>query len=1033
MRCAEGRCSAARAECFVCGNKGHFARMCKLKQSNCYSRDRRVYELECHDNHSDDSADGSLFYVSTIEKDTDHCDEWFEVLYCDKGREKFKLDTGADVNVISFQTFLRFGFDKNVIKKENIRLKSYSGNTIPIRGFCYLSWCFKNILYNLYFAIADIKCQSLLGRKSCERLGLIKRIQSIKLDNYGDVFKGLGCLPGEHHIVVDRSVQPVVCASRKIPFGMRDVLSKELKKMEELHVIKKVDYPTKWVHPLVLAAKKNNGVRICLDPRELNRAVQRAHFQLPTLTEMAAKLHGAKFFSVLDANSGFWAIKLDRESADLCTFATPFGRYQFLRLPFGINSASEVFHGKMRQLLEDLEGVDNFVDDIIVWGSNKQEHDLRLKALLERARLINLKFNKDKCAVNYLSRFIPKYSEIALPLTSLLKKDNSWRWEQSEANAFIKLKQCITSAPVLALYDVRTPVVMSVDASRDALGAVLLQHGRPVEYASRTLTDAQRRYAQIEKELLAIVFACEKFHQYVYGKQKIIVESDHKPLESIFEKPLMSVPARLQCMMLRIQGYDLIVKYVPGRYMYIPDTLSRAPLPDLYSDEIHTKIVYQLKMVINNMPISNSKLTLIKKCTATDFELKALTDCINNGWPEYKRNVDCIVSKYWSMKDELFIVDGVIFRQNLVIIPQCLRKEMLKIIHEGHLGIDRCKRRARQVLYWPGISKDIEMFVKKCITCQESSNSHAKEPMLPINIPSLPWETVGSDIFEYRKKYFLVVVDYYSNFIEVCDMNNITSYTLIDCIKKIFSCHGIPKSFMTDNGPQYTSREFKNFVKEWGFDHITSSPNYPQSNGRSERAVQTVKGLFKKCYMDKTDFYISLLNLRNTPRDGLSSPAQLLMGRRLRCKLPVHPNVLKPQPVDPKEHVKMLQNQCTSKIYYDRNCKSLPALNVGDPVIICDNNNSRCRGTVIGRANTPRSYIIENKFGSRYRRNRRHLQQIVKPDPLLSKNEDHHDQNNLISEPDGDDSSPDEVERTSKERSIILTRSRAKKLKNVCN
>ncbi|CAK1553187.1 unnamed protein product [Leptosia nina] len=116
-------------------------------------------------------------------------------------------------------------------------------------------------------------------------------------------------------------------------------------------------------------------------------------------------------------------------------------------------------------------------------------------------------------------------------------------------------------------------------------------------------------------------------------------------------------------------------------------------------------------------------------------------------------------------------------------------------------------------------------------------------------------------------------------------------------------------------------------------------------------------------------------------------------------------------------------------MYYDRNCKSLPALNVGDPVIICDNNNSRCRGTVIGRANTPRSYIIENKFGSRYRRNRRHLKQIVKPDPLLSKNEDHHDQNNLISEPDGDDSSPDEVERTSKERSIILTRSRAKKLK----
>ncbi|XP_026326150.1 uncharacterized protein LOC113234842 [Hyposmocoma kahamanoa] len=482
------------------------------------------------------------------------------------------------------------------------------------------------------------------------------------------------CLPGKYHIVVDQSVPPVICASRKIPLSLKDRLLEELRKMEQLGVIRKVTHPTQWVHPLVIVAKKDGGIRVCLDPRELNVAVQRAHYQLPTLAELAARLHGAAYFSVLDANSGFWVVQLDDESADLCTFATPFGRYQFLRLPFGINCASEVFHGKMRQLLEDLDGVDNFIDDIIVWGKTRSEHDERLGMLLERARTINLKFNKAKCriglkevtylghifdangmrpddnkvraikempppndrkslerflgAVNYLSKFIPNYSQRAIPLTNLLKKENSWRWEHSEQKAFAELKEAVGGADVLALYDVAAPALLSVDASRDALGAVLLQGGRPVEFASRTLTDAQRRYAQVEKELLAIVFACERFHQYIFGKEKVIVESDHKPLESIFKKPLMSVPARLQRMMLRLQHYDLVVQYKPGKYMYIADTLSRAPLPDLYSEEVHKNNLYQIQLIVNSLPMSNDKLSMIKKETKRDSECRDEVVCI---------------------------------------------------------------------------------------------------------------------------------------------------------------------------------------------------------------------------------------------------------------------------------------------------------------------------------------------------------------------------------------------------------------------
>lgn len=172
-------------------------------------------------------------------------------------------------------------------------------------------------MYVSHFAIADRSCQSVLGRQSCFELGCIKRIYNINIDSYNDLFHGFGCLPGTYHIVIDSSIEPVVSAPRKVPLGLRDSLRDELNKIVDLRVLRKVSHPTPWVNALDIASKKNDGLRLCLDPRPLNRAIKRAHFQLPTLTELATKLHGAQYFSVLDASSGFWAIKIDDTSADL--------------------------------------------------------------------------------------------------------------------------------------------------------------------------------------------------------------------------------------------------------------------------------------------------------------------------------------------------------------------------------------------------------------------------------------------------------------------------------------------------------------------------------------------------------------------------------------------------------------------------------------------------------------------------------------------------------------------------------------------
>ena len=336
----------------------------------------------------------------------------------------------------------------------------------------------------------------------------------------------------------------------------------------------------------------------------------------------------AKLFSVLDASSGFWQVQLDHTSAKLCTFNTPFGRYMFKRLPFGISSAQDVFQAVMSEMFEDIEGVEVVVDDIIIWGTTQEEHDTTLEKVLQRATQRNLKLNKDKSQIRlkqisyighvlgedgikpdpqkvraisemerpnckeelqrflgmatYLSKFIPNYSEEAAPLRNLLEKETEWH---SQEKSFQHLKSMVTNSPVLQFFDPQKSTRISVDASSSGMGAVLLQDQHPIAYASKSLTTFQKNYAQIEKEMLAIVFGCNKFHDYVYRLPNIVVETDHKPLESILQKPLHQAPARLQ---LSIQKNPITVVYKPGKELFIADTLSRAPLPE-EADELEFK------------------------------------------------------------------------------------------------------------------------------------------------------------------------------------------------------------------------------------------------------------------------------------------------------------------------------------------------------------------------------------------------------------------------------------------------------------
>ena len=761
------------------------------------------------------------------------------------------------------------------------------------------------------------------------------------LNNYPDLFEGLGCLPVEHHIELNERVQPVIHPPRRVPEPIRSRVTKELHRMEAEGVIEKVDQPTDWVNSMVTVIKPHK-TRICLDPRNLNEAIKREHFPLPTIEEVTARMPNAKVFSVLDAKSGFWQIPLDESSSLFCTFNTPHGRYKFKRLPFGIKSAPEVFQKHMKQLLEGLDGVDVIMDDIPVWGEDILQHDERLTELLHRLRAIGLKLNKDKCKIGlteipyighllseqgvkpdpskvdailnmpcptdkqdlqrfmgmiaYLSKFIPNMAEESAPLRRLLEKNVQWHWSEEHTKSLNTLKTLLTKAPVLKYYAINEPLVLSVDASSEGLGAVLLQNQQPVAYASKPLTECQKRYAQIEKELLAILHGCEHFHQYIYGRT-VVVETNHKPLEAIVTKPRYRAPIRLQRMLLRLQQYDISVVHKPGKQMHIADALSRATKPTEASqaDEKASDDIFHVHIIL---PATEEKLDQIRKATEKDPELRALKRIVQTGWPANRSDTPLETRAYWSFRDELSCYDGLLFRGEQLIIPASERANTEKL-HQAHLGIELTLRRARDVIFWPGMSEQITEMVSKCSLCLEYRNSQCKEPMLPHEIPDRPWSKLGADLFELHHENYLLLVDYYSNFFEVMKLTSTKTPTIIKHCKTTFARHGIPDILISDNGPQFDNTEFARFAKEWNFTHKTSSPHYPKSNGLAERTIQTLKKVLKKARKDGTDPNLAILELRNTPRtNDLGSPVQRLFSRKTKTLVPASDQLLKPKVVE---------------------------------------------------------------------------------------------------------------------------------------
>nr|XP_039271207.1 uncharacterized protein K02A2.6-like [Styela clava] len=309
---------------------------------------------------------------------------------------------------------------------------------------------------------------------------------------------------------------------------------------------------------------------------------------------------------------------------------------------------------------------------------------------------------------------------------------------------------------------------------------------------------------------------------------------------------------------------------------------------------------------------------------------------------------------------------------NRLVIPEVLRTDILRYLHDAHQGVSKSREHAKNSVWWPGLSRDIEKVVRNCNLCEKYRRDRI-EPMRGTEFPKRPWSRIGADFFYYKGNNYLLAFDYYSRDIEICIVTkNVDTAETVLKMRKIFCRHGICDVLFSDNGPQFDSRLFKEFAKEWNFEHITSSPKYSQSNGETETAVQTMKAILNKC----DDEYLALLTYRNTPLHNGYSPSQLSMGRKLKTRVPCHPDELIPKV---PEYSKLCQREreYRSKMTNDYNRRHRVVqgddLSPGDRVWIPD---LRTEGRVLSRHFAPKSVLIETPKGT-VRRNRRMTRRML--------------------------------------------------------
>ena len=862
------------------------------------------------------------------------------------------------------------------------------------------------------------------------------------LNEYNDVFENLSngrmkTIKGpKMHITLKKvdEIKPIKClTARRVPIHLEDEAKKEIQSLLDQGIIQKQNGATEWISPSFFVAKSSGSLRLVTNFRRLNQYVERPVHPFPSASEISGRIpFDSKVFVKFDAVKGFHQIGLDEESIPLTTFmVADLGKFSYIRAPLGLSSSGDVFCQRVDAALEGLEGFMKIIDDIIIFGPELSVVLERVRKVLQRCRDFNITLSREKAQIgesvkfagfvvsaqgispdpdklkalkefpvphnittlrsflglaNYLGSFIPNLSQTTSDLRSLLKKNVGWSWLAEHQTCFENTIKTLLKYTVLEHYNPNVMCELLTDASNlNGIGFALIQRDdndrmRVIQCGSRSLSAAERNYAVVELELLAVVWAIRKCRVYLANRGFRVV-SDHRPLVGLVSKDSLDYldNRRLVTLLDKVSGYDFEIVWVPGKTHCLADALSRAPVDP--PEQETSASADMIRAVTTRRQAFDTRLRELSECAVQDPVylqiIKAFSDHVR---PKQLAN-DHPAKALQGIWDHISLENDLLWYNNRIIVPRAMRSKILQLLHVGHSGIVKTMELARNYYYWPGMNNEIKHVIEKCDECQHFRASQPLEVRITSEA-SFPMESVSMDLFSLAQKDYLVIVDRYSGFPWVFKLRHLNTDAILECFRSVIRTFGAPVKCRTDGGPQFRSG-FVRFCDEWGIRHELSSPYNPRSNGHAEVTVKSMKQLLAKFHSKFEHFEMALLEWRNTPRQNQPSPAELMFNRKQKTLLPGSGHR---KPPDESRTVTSspgdtLVSSESSKLSVQRQYELLQP---GDKVRVQEPHSQRWtqKGTIVSCRDNNRSYYIDlyeedgDTVEKRILRNRRFLKKL---------------------------------------------------------
>ncbi|XP_062538906.1 uncharacterized protein K02A2.6-like [Armigeres subalbatus] len=845
---------------------------------------------------------------------------------------RFEVDTGSPVSIVSAKCKDRY-FSGLRMRDCSTNLVSYCGTSIEVLGIIDTRVQYGGGKVTLPLYVVQSEKHPLLGREWLNTIPIdwntvfhnrgavnaisnatpsrtaalkqiLERFPKVFDDSIGKICSVQASLP------LKKNARPVFLKARKIPFNIQKTVEDELDKLEAEGVLTKVNQ-SNWATPIVPVKKSQGRVRICGDYKQtVNPNLLVDRHPLPTVDELFASLAGGQKFSKIDLVQAYLRLEVAPEDREILTLSTHRGLYRPNRLMYGVASAPAIWQRQIEVILQGIEGVRVFLDDIKVTGPSDEVHLRRLEEVLLRLDQHGIRVNKEKCVffaeqidycgyaidkegihkmqekitaiqdmrqpknkdevrsfvglINYYGRFFENLSTVLYPLNNLLKNDVPFKWTRQCEVSFRTVKKQMQSNSCLVHYSPELPLLLATDASPYGVGAALshlMPDGteRPIQFASQTLNRVQQKYMQVDKEAYAIIFGVKKFFQFLYGRKFTLI-TDNQAISKIFGEhkglPVMSA-IRMQHYATYLQSFDYEIRFRKSSDHANADAMSRIPLDEADPDNLMEEAdVIELNQ-IETLPLTAAELA---QATAEDKTVRNIIQGFKYGQPVDGKE------RFGVDQTEFSLQKSCLLRGIRVYVPPVLRRRVLEELHCTHSGTTRTKSLARAYCWWVGMDHDIEEMMSNCAECQ-SVRPH------PIKTRMHCWETVTMPKWPE---------------IKVC--KSTTAESTVKMCREIFATFGIPSVLVSDHGVQFTSEAFQQFLRMNGVVHKMGAPYHPSTNGQAERYVQTFKQKLKAMKCPKSEFNMEISNILLTYRKMLhpstgQSPSMLMFGRQIRSRI----------------------------------------------------------------------------------------------------------------------------------------------------